>query len=407
MLLLVLFLRFDSFCMESGEEKEKNPVPKSLIQYFGGNQEKLRDEKIAPHLLQQIISWIDNNEIDVNEKCNVYTSLRVPAVERGVSAKIIYALLHNPAACIVDDWFDWYKNKSLYDSAIISAHFLFTPFAFSRVTILNPFNYKFYCDVDHFANSLAQAGLKDTLKHELDTIARYTGDVNYLSQIINLNIIRYILFLGTYTETGQPYALMLRRFAETNDNLTGNEMTPDGTTALMFAVGGGYLEMVKELLRRGASPWRKNNYGDNAFSIAEIQLQRVTLQNDSELIPIYNTIQQELDLTTITTKRRAIKIAQVMYNLCLPSYITISDENSDKTVAAVSQLPYEIVVKIVAYCFAKNKRAMIRKYLAQLYAQKEELSIIPVPETVSVIWRLRAFCALLVARLHVVSHRKD
>ena len=184
-------------------------------------------------------------------------------------------------------------------------------------------------------------------------------------------------------------------------------MTPDGTTALMFAVGGGYLEMVKELLRRGASPWRKNNYGDNAFSIAEIQLQRVTLQNDSELIPIYNTIQQELDLTTITTKRRAIKIAQVMYNLCLPSYITISDENSDKTVAAVSQLPYEIVVKIVAYCFAKNKRAMIRKYLAQLYAQKEELSIIPVPETVSVIWRLRAFCALLVARLHVVSHRKD
>ena len=59
--------------------------------------------------------------------------------------------------------------------------------------------------------------------------------------------------------------------------VTGNEAAPDGTTALMFAVGGGYLKLVELLLLLGANPLLQNEYGDDALSIATIQLQRIFL----------------------------------------------------------------------------------------------------------------------------------
>jgi hypothetical protein len=196
-------------------------------------------------------------------------------------------------------------------------------------------------------------------------VAHYQGtDIEYLSTTKNLDFIRIILFLGTYTWIFNPH--MIERFNERNETLTGNEAVPDGTTALMFAVGGGYLELVRELLRRGANPFLGNRYGDNALSIAEIQLQRVQIVVNSELQTIYRQIQQELESAA---KEHAVGVARVIRILQSNQLVKLPDGK----VSTRPGLPYEVALRIVLADVNEREQRRILHYLEQL--TEEEIAM--------------------------------
>ena len=107
--------------------------------------------------------------------------------------------------------------------------------------------------------------------------AASTNNMDLLSMI--LMITRYSdKFLAQFTDND------MHKYYQTCRIITGNEAAPDGTTALMFAVGGGYLKLVEELLRCSANPLLQNEYGDNALSIITIQLQRKALTDEQRIV---------------------------------------------------------------------------------------------------------------------------
>jgi hypothetical protein len=181
----------------------------------------------------------------------------------------------------------------------------------------------------------------------------------------NLELIRLILYYGSgmgwFEQTQGFSAAAFRDFKikENLINLTGNETVPDGTTGLMFAVGEGYVELVRELLRRGANPFQANRYGDDAFSIVEIQLHRVLLHNKKNLYAIYKQIANLLDEYA---RERAKDIARAI-SILMTSQIV---RNPDGTVGARSGLPYEMALRIAIADRNIQEQQRILRYLERL-----------------------------------------
>ena len=258
---------------------------------------------------------------------------------------------------------------------ILSAQLLFIPFALSRgvlKTFKSMFKWGFIFKDWHinWTKMLTTFGLDhETVNMELNRLKialaeHKDGGIEYLSITRNVDLIRVILFFATYTSNDiEMYLSNEVVIKKQSSDITGNERVPDGTTALMFAVGGGYVGIVKELLRRGANPFLMNNHGDNAFSIAKIQLERAKLHDD-KFIKIYTRIQQLL--LEESARKYVLHIAQLIRALQSERQVTLPNG----TAIVVPGLPYDLVLPIALANLSTNEQRTISILLDQFPADR-------------------------------------
>jgi hypothetical protein len=331
-------------------EKAQQQAPKSLVEFLRNNMQSLTSNNPDRELLSQVISWINNNEVNIYEggPGALIKILLWMMGSQGLTPEILYAVWKNPRSLI-------FTKVGSDAPAVLSIELLFFPFELRNVLEDWAFSPK--------ANSIIN------LMDELKAIRATKNKISYLATTKNLNLIRAILFLAQYGWNFTD-STMQEFNANVPAKLTGNEMAPDGTTALMFAVGGGYLELVRELLQQGANPFLSNNRGDNALSIVEVQRQRALYDQDFEGMKIYKSIAQLLEKSV---KKRATDIARAIRILMLARVV----ENSDGTRAVVPGLPYEFALSIALADINEHEQQRILPYLEQL--TEEELVIPEMP----------------------------
>lgn len=354
------------------ESKKRETVmakpPASLITFLEDNKDKLGEDNVDEALLEQVISWINNNQINVNERDSEKQppTLLEFAIKQGFNSRIVHALLRNPKTSDVEhsiaiNWYIWGMSSNARD--ILSAQLLFTSFALGALldiyvsrTTLGMWGNR------TFKQALTNAGLLgnriDLVAKELRSSSMQDKYIEYLTATKNLDLIKIILFLGSFT--WRVTARMTQRFKEQNETLTGNETTPDETTALMFAVGEGLLEIVRELLDRGANPFLANRYGDDAFSVVEIQLQRTT--QDLKLHQVYQQIKQLLEPHA---QQRAKDIARAIFFLLLARVV-----KNPGGISIVHGLPFDLAIPMAIGDLSMHAQQLILSYLERLTPQE-------------------------------------
>lgn len=351
---------------EEEEEKKKEATteqkpPASLLQFLQNNQDKLKTPGRDEELVKQIVAWINNNQVTI-EKRELFSY-----IISSWDTRIIYALLRHPGispASLADNIIttDWGKlSSTLLDE--LSAELLFTPFALSRGNILLKYDQMVWRSLN-LENALKRAGLLGDSLHREGTMLGYQlragTDVQYLANTKNLDLIRVILFLPQFTKDLDP--VYIQHFKEAA-RLTGNETAPDGTSALMFAVGEGYLEIVRKLLSQGANPFQANRYGDDAFSVAEIQIHRALLHKNKAYYAIYKKIATLLDEHA---QQRAKNAARAIAFAMLTRVV----EDPPGTRRIIHGLSAELALHIAIGDLTAHEQQRLLRYLSQLTPQE-------------------------------------
>ena len=349
---------------------------RKCLDFFQQNLKQLYEVNFDPKVIELIIRWINNHPnawkfILEKHRAEFTQYLRI-------NSRILYTLWHSvhfPYNEFRDEDYDL-SGLSMSSRArnILSAQMLFTPFALSR-GVLKSFEKMYNLSGflkpgwgDNWIKILFTFGLdRETVDMELNRLKAAlaedkNGDIEYLSITRNVDLIRVILFFATYTAHDTEVNAQDPVTYKQPSDITGNEKTPDGTTALMFAVGGGYIGIVKELLRRGANPFLMNNHGDDAFSIVEIQMERAKLHDD-KFIKIYTRIQQLLEASA---RKYALHIAQLIRALQSERQVTLPNG----TAIVVPGLPYDLVLPIALANLSTNEQRAISILLDQFPADR-------------------------------------
>jgi Ankyrin repeat len=168
-----------------------------------------------------------------------------------------------------------------------------------------------------------------------------TSDMSLLSRMLVM----------TRLKPQEIFLSYLPQYIEECSIETGNEAAPDGTTALMFAVGGGYVTLVEELLSRGANPLLTNTHGDNALTVVAIQLQRrvLTFEQRSIFTKIEKLLKDHLS--------RQAQAVQSEIDLLMRARIVEEDGRR----SFIPGLPYELALRIALE--AGNHQESILAYL--------------------------------------------
>jgi hypothetical protein len=169
-------------------------------------------------------------------------------------------------------------------------------------------------------------------------------NINWLSfffmylHIVHANIRHYSLSSDAWEKLYEQYRIV-----------TGNEATPDGTSALMFAVAGGYVELVKELLARGANPFLMNQYGDNALSVIKTFLQNNYVKNPTTYPYLhYTAIYEKIDTLLHEYATRYIQPFEQGFNFLSRAHRM---EPNDSAYNLLPALPHEIAQAIAVQSF--------------------------------------------------------
>jgi hypothetical protein len=310
--------------------------PADFVKFLEQNRDSLRkgDEK----LIAQIVDWINNNQIDITWDVLSFVG------RNNYPRRIFHALLAHP------------RTERLYFSRRISS----SSFLYSLSLLFGAHNLDAILgDYEGILDFNSREALFPTLEN-LVLSRHLQEDWNPIIKITkDLNIIKMMLLLANMEFKTKWTSEQIQQFVKQLGELTGNETAPDGTTALMLAVSGGYLELVRELLRRGANPFLPNRYGDNALSVADIQYRRAQTQQDFELQSMYRQIQHELDNVA---RERAIGLARAIRILQTPQRMRLPDG----TPTVRPGLPYEAALQIVLADVNEHEQQRIIHYLQQL-----------------------------------------
>jgi Ankyrin repeat len=223
-----------------------------------------------------------------------------------------------------------HPNLNITDDSDVAAHpLVFSDGSLSLCSLFVP---------QFFGSCLTRTTNDTILQQQLESwsFREYTSGMNLLSQI--LMITRYERLEIFINQALYDLPEYFQHYIKKCSIETGNEAAPDGTTALMFAVGGGFYTLVEELLCRGANPLVQNIYGDNALTVLTVQLQRHSLTKEQRAI--FKKIEKLLK-ETLTRRAQLVR-----------SQIDILMEYG---------LPYELALKIALG--ACNHQESILAYL--------------------------------------------